>query len=165
MDHADLHQYDRWSPTLLGMSALLQLRILRPTRRGPLFRDRQHTAPWKAWPTGSCGCSVGRSCRSTRSKADLRLAADVITAWRERLALSTDGRERREVHSVLFAIRGLYRDLGSHDDPVRWGCGWRRAPVPRAPSRAAAKNKRRQKNQMRSRTRVLTPLLPGFWSP
>lgn len=31
MDHADLPQYDRWSPTLLGINALLQLRVLRPS--------------------------------------------------------------------------------------------------------------------------------------
>ncbi|WP_244438737.1 tyrosine-type recombinase/integrase [Mycolicibacterium septicum] len=97
-------------------------------------------------------------------QTDLRLSTDVITAWRERLALTTDGRERREVHSVLFAIRGFYRDLAewSHDDPVRWGVWVAPCPVPRALSRAAAKNKRRQQSQMQSRTRMLTPLLPTF---
>ncbi len=97
-------------------------------------------------------------------QTDLRLAPEVITAWRERLALTTDGRERREVHSILFAVRGLYRDLAewSHDDPVRWGVWVAPCPVPRSLSRAAAKNKRRQRSQMQSRTRVLTPLLPTF---
>ena len=97
-------------------------------------------------------------------QADLRLPAEVITTWRERLALTTDGRERREVHSILFAIRGFYRDLAEwfHDDPVRWGVWVAPCPVPRSLSRAAAKNKRRQRSEMQSRTRVLTPLLPMF---
>jgi len=98
------------------------------------------------------------------AQADLRLSPQTVTAWREQLAVTTDGRERREVHSVLFAIRGFYRDLAewSHDDPVRWGVWVAPCPVPRALSRAAAKNKRRQQSQMQSRTRVLTPLLPIF---
>jgi len=97
-------------------------------------------------------------------QADLRLSAEVTTTWRERLALTTDGRERRETHSILFAVRGFYRDLAewSHDDPVRWGVWVAPCPVPRSLSRAAAKYKRRQRSQMQSRTRVLTPLLPMF---
>lgn len=97
-------------------------------------------------------------------QADLRLSPELTTAWRERLALTTDGRERRDVHSILFAIRGFYRDLAewSHDNPVRWGVWVAPCPVPRALSRAAAKDKRRKQSQMQSRTRVLTPLLPVF---
>ncbi|MEJ7786071.1 MAG: tyrosine-type recombinase/integrase [Solirubrobacteraceae bacterium] len=95
---------------------------------------------------------------------DLRLSPKVATAWRERLALTTDGRQRRETHSVLFAIRGLYRDLAewSHDDPVRWGVWVAPCHVPRAVSRAVSKDKRRRKSEMQQRTRVLTPLLPAF---
>lgn len=93
---------------------------------------------------------------------DLAISAEVVTAWRERLAMTLDGRPRREVHSILFAIRGMYRDLAewSHDDPVRWGVWVAPCPVPRALSRAAAKQKRRQKASMQDRTRMLTPLLP-----
>lgn len=97
-------------------------------------------------------------------QADLALSAEVVTAWRERLALTLDGRARREVHSILFAVRGMYRDLAewSHDDPVRWGVWVAPCPVPRALSRAAAKEKRRQKSSMQDRTRMLTPLLPAL---
>jgi hypothetical protein len=68
------------------------------------------------------------------------------------------------IHSTLFAIRGLYRDLAewAHDDPIRW-CIWvAPCPIPRAESRAAAKQRRRQKARMQARTRALTPLLPVF---
>lgn len=97
-------------------------------------------------------------------QADLRLSPEVATAWRERLATTTDGRERREIHSILFAVRGFYRDLAewSHDDPVRWGVWVAPCPVPRTQSRMAAKTKRRQKSDTQSRTRMLTPLLPQF---
>ncbi|MCZ0732585.1 site-specific integrase, partial [Mycolicibacterium iranicum] len=97
-------------------------------------------------------------------QANLAISAEVVTAWRERLALTLDGRPRREVHSTLFAVRGMYRDLAewSHDDPARWGVWVAPCPVPRALSRAAAKEKRRQKATMQDRTRMLTPLLPAI---
>jgi hypothetical protein len=41
-------------------------------------------------------------------QADLRIDPHTATAWRERFAVATDGRPRRELHSTLFAIRGLY---------------------------------------------------------
>ncbi|WP_375504590.1 tyrosine-type recombinase/integrase [uncultured Jatrophihabitans sp.] len=97
-------------------------------------------------------------------QADLRLSPAVATAWRERLALTMDGSPRRETHSVLFAIRGFYRDLAewSHDDPVRWGVWVAPCPVPRSVSRAVSKAKRRSKSEMHDRTRMLTPLLPAL---
>lgn len=98
------------------------------------------------------------------SQADLRLDPHTIATWRERLAVTSDGRPRREIHSILFAIRALYRDLAewAHDDPARWGVWVAPCPVPRAQSRAAAKDKRRQKAQTQARTRALTPLLPAY---
>lgn len=41
------------------------------------------------------------------TQKDLRLTPAVTTAWRERLAMTTDGVPRREIHSILFTIRGL----------------------------------------------------------
>ena len=98
------------------------------------------------------------------TQADLRIDPPTATAWRERFAVTTDGRARSEIHSTLFAIRGLYRDLAewAHDDPIRWGIWVAPCPIPRAESRAAAKQKRQQKARMQARTRTLTPLLPAF---
>jgi integrase len=98
------------------------------------------------------------------AQADLRIDPHTATIWRERLAITSDGRSRREIHSTLFAIRGLYRDLAewAHDDPARWGIWVAPCPVHRAQSRAAATDQRRQKARMQARTRTLTPLLPGF---
>lgn len=97
-------------------------------------------------------------------QTDLRIDPQTATVWRERFAVTTDGRPRRELHSTLFAIRGLYRDLAewSHEDPVRWGIWVAPCPIPRAESRAAATDQRRRKARMQARTRTLTPLLPAF---
>lgn len=96
------------------------------------------------------------------AQADLRLTPATATAWRERLAVTTDGRPRREIHSTLFAVRGMYRDLAewSHDDPVRWGVWVAPSPVSRGLSREVSKETRRRRSRMHDRTRMLTPLLP-----
>ncbi|WP_432945752.1 tyrosine-type recombinase/integrase [Kribbella sp. CA-253562] len=98
------------------------------------------------------------------AQTSLHLAPEVATQWRERLALTTDGRERREIHSVLFAVRGMYRDLAewSHDEPARWGPWVAPCPVSRHESKAASKAKRRQQSRTQNRTRALTPLLPAL---
>jgi integrase len=97
-------------------------------------------------------------------QADLRLSAQTVTAWRERLALTSDGQPRKEIHSVLIAIRAFYRDLAdwAHDAPARWGVWVTPCPIPRPHSRAASSQKRRQRETMQARTRALTPLLPAF---
>ncbi|MDR7381184.1 tyrosine-type recombinase/integrase [Promicromonospora iranensis] len=97
-------------------------------------------------------------------QADLRLASEVAAEWRERLAVTTDGLPRREIHSILFAVRGMYRDLAewSHDEPARWGPWVAPCPVSRHESRNASKAKRRQQSRMQNRTRALTPLLPAL---
>jgi len=97
-------------------------------------------------------------------QADLRLSSAVATAWRERLAVTTDGRPRRDTHSILFAVRGFYRDLAewSHDDPVRWGVWVAPWPVPRSMGRMWSKQRLRTRSEMQQRTRVLTTLLPAL---
>lgn len=97
-------------------------------------------------------------------QADLRLAPEVAAEWRERLAVTTDGLPRREIHSILFAVRGMYRDLAewSHDEPARWGPWVAPCPVSRHESKNASKAKRRQQSRMQNRTRALTPLLPAL---
>lgn len=95
---------------------------------------------------------------------NLHLAPDVATRWREALDVTTDGRPRREVHSILFGIRALYRDLAewSHEEPGRWGPWVAPCPVAKAESRGASVAKRRQRSTMQARTRALTPLLPAL---
>ena len=98
------------------------------------------------------------------AQTDLRLAPQVATEWRQRLSVTIDGQPRREIHSTLFAVRGMYRDLAewSHDEPARWGPWVAPAPVSRHESKNASKAKRRQQSRMQNRTRALTPLLPAL---
>ncbi len=95
---------------------------------------------------------------------DLRLDPATAATWREQLAVTTDGLPRREIHSILFAVRGFYRDLAewSHDEPVRWGTWVAPCPVARRESKLASKAKRQQKSRTQSRTRTLMPLLPAL---
>jgi hypothetical protein len=98
------------------------------------------------------------------AQKDLRLDTATAATWRERLAVTTDGRPRREIHSILFAVRGFYRDLAewSHDEPVRWGTWVAPCPVARRESKLASKAKRQQKSRTQNRTRMLIPLLPAL---
>jgi integrase len=95
---------------------------------------------------------------------DLRLDPATATEWRQRLAVTTDGQPRREIHSTLFAVRGMYRDLAewSHDEPARWGPWVAPCPVSRHESKDASKAKRHQQARTQNRTRMLTPLLPAL---
>jgi integrase len=98
------------------------------------------------------------------AQKDLRLDPATAATWRERLAVTTDGQPRREIYSILFAIRGFYRDLAewSHDEPVRWGTWVAPCPVARRESKLASKAKRQQRARTQDRTRALTPLLPAL---
>jgi hypothetical protein len=95
-------------------------------------------------------------------QADLRLAPEVVTEWRRRLALTAAGTPRRDMHSLLFRVRAFYRDLQQWalDEPTRWGTWAVPSPVRDPDVRALRKAKRHQKARSQQRTRMLTPLLP-----
>lgn len=97
-------------------------------------------------------------------QSDLRLAPAVAVQWRERLATTLDGHPRRDVASVFFSVRALYRDLAewSHEEPERWAYWVAPCPVPRHESRSASKANRQRRSRMQARTRTLTPHLPRF---
>ena len=98
------------------------------------------------------------------AQADFRLDPATAAEWRQRLAVTTDGQPRREIHSTLFAVRGMYRDLAewSHDEPARWGPWVAPCPVSRHESKSASKAKRHQQSRTQNRTRMLAPLLPAL---
>ncbi len=93
---------------------------------------------------------------------DLRLAPAVVTEWRRRVALTSTGSPRKDVHSLLFRVRAFYRDLQQWalDEPTRWGIWAAPSPVRDTDVRALRKAKRHQRARTQQRTRVLTPLLP-----
>jgi hypothetical protein len=73
----------------------------------------------------------------------LTLPPHVTAAWRERARTLPDGRPRRNLGSLFFAVRSFYLDIAqwAAEDPATWGLGspltgqrWRCAPVREAPA-------------------------------
>jgi integrase len=95
---------------------------------------------------------------------DLHLDAATGMEWRERLKTTLDGVPRLDIHSVLFSVRALYRDLAewSHEEPHRWAVWVAPCPVPRLESKAASKAKRLQQARIQDRTRMLVPQMPNY---
>ncbi|MFJ8819161.1 tyrosine-type recombinase/integrase [Amycolatopsis thermoflava] len=93
---------------------------------------------------------------------DLRLAPEVASEWRRRIALTSTGQPRKDVHSLLFRVRAFYRDVQQWalDEPTRWGVWAAPSPVRDTDVRSLRKAKRHQQARTQQRTRVLTPLLP-----
>jgi hypothetical protein len=100
--------------------------------------------------------------KANPEQVDLRLSPQTVTRWHELLSMTSNGKPREEVHSVLFSVRAFYRDLQQWalEDPLRWGRWAAPCPVRESECRAVAKARRQVKARMQERTRVLTPLLP-----
>lgn len=95
---------------------------------------------------------------------DLALPQQVYDQWRAELRYWTKDktRVRKDVASILLAVRGLYVDLHSWavEEPEHWG-QWV-APCPILPRDFAGFGKRRREinRRMADRTRIRQPLLP-----
>jgi integrase len=95
---------------------------------------------------------------------DLHLDRATVTAWRERLAVTTQGRTRGDFLGPLFSVRAFYRDIQQWavEDPGRWARWAAPSPVRDADVRVHHKHKNRVAARMQQRTRVLTDLLPAL---
>lgn len=94
--------------------------------------------------------------------ASLHLPDAVAEGWKQRIRTLPDGRPRRNVHSVLLAVRSLYLDLRqwSLEDPARWAQWAVPCPIREADVAGYWKETRRRQARMQQRTRTLIPLLP-----
>lgn len=105
--------------------------------------------------------------------ASLRLSAEVVTAWKQRLAtktvratvggqLTVTSVPRINAADHLMTVRAFYLDLSqwAAEDPSRWG-PWV-APCPIRDTDAAAQKKKRshRKSRMDQRTRERLPVMP-----
>lgn len=97
-------------------------------------------------------------------QADLRLAPEVAAAWRGRLALTREGRPRREAYGLRFSVRAFYRDINDWalEDPARWSRWAAPSPVRESDLRGTGKAKRQRQARIQQRTRILTPLVPAL---
>ncbi|MFC9964324.1 tyrosine-type recombinase/integrase [Nocardia ignorata] len=102
--------------------------------------------------------------QDTPDQPDLRLSTTAVASWRERLAVTTEGKARTDFHGVLFTVRAFYRDIGQWalEDPARWAQWAAPSPVRNSDIRAVQKTRNRVKARMQQRTRVLTGLLPAL---
>ncbi|MEU8589499.1 hypothetical protein AB0C59_21240 [Streptomyces sp. NPDC048664] len=98
----------------------------------------------------------------------LRLDADIVTAWRERVRMVRDRhgtpiRPRVNAHTVFSWVRTFYQDLTrwAADEPMRWGPWVAPCPV-RDSDTDHRKNRARRKAAMDQRTRTLLPALPAL---
>ncbi|QCX82648.1 Phage integrase family protein (plasmid) [Streptomyces sp. YIM 121038] len=98
----------------------------------------------------------------------LRLDADTVTAWRERVRMVRDRhgipiRPRVNAHTVFSWVRAFYQDLArwAAEEPARWGPWVAPCPV-RDSDTDHTKNRARRKAAMDQRTRTLLPALPAL---
>jgi integrase len=94
--------------------------------------------------------------------ASLRLPPEVAEAWKVRAHQRPDGRPRRDLHSLLLAVRGFYLDL-THwavERPEEWAPYACPSPVSEADLRPFRKEKHRRQGRMHARIRALMPALP-----
>jgi site-specific recombinase XerD len=92
----------------------------------------------------------------------LRLPAEVAEAWKARAHRLPDGRPRRDLQSLLLAVRSFYLDLAhwAVERPEAWAPYAYASPVSEADLRPFRKEKHRRRARMHARIRTLMPALP-----
>ncbi|MCW6003742.1 site-specific integrase [Micromonospora sp. CPCC 205371] len=92
----------------------------------------------------------------------LRLADEVVHAWKQRIRVLPDGRPRLQYETMLLAVRALYLDLQhwAMEEPAVWGPWSAPCPITETDMRGTVKEKRRRQARMHERTRTLVPVLP-----
>lgn len=95
-------------------------------------------------------------------QADLCIAPEVYTAWREQIAVLDDGRPRATADTIVIGVRSFYHDLHTWavEEPERWAVWVAPNPVPPSEIRGLAQRRRRINDRSADRTRVRQPLLP-----
>jgi len=92
----------------------------------------------------------------------LRLPPEMAEAWKARARQLPDGRPRRNLHTLLLAVRGFYLDLAhwAVERPEVWAPYVYVSPVSEADLRPFRKEKHRRRARMHARIRALMPALP-----
>jgi integrase len=92
----------------------------------------------------------------------LRLSPEMAEAWKARARRLADGRPRRNLHTLLLAVRAFYLDLAhwAVERPEVWAPYVYVSPVSEADLRPFAKEKHRRRARLHARIRALMPALP-----
>ncbi|WP_328401029.1 hypothetical protein [Nocardia sp. NBC_00403] len=100
------------------------------------------------------------------SQETLHIEQHVYEQWRETInwveTARGDRRPRTDPHGILVIVRSFYADIHSWaaEDPATWARWAAPCPIPYGELRGFKKRRRRLKERMDNRTRVLQPLLP-----
>jgi len=97
-------------------------------------------------------------------QADLALTPATYESWHAALAIRGDGRPRLSTDAILTNVRAFYLDLQgwAAAEPGRWARWVAPSPVSGRLTGSRAKARRRTKERMDARIRVLQPLLTAF---
>jgi integrase len=95
---------------------------------------------------------------------DLALSPEIYGVWRAAITVRLDGRPRLSADAIVTNIRAFYLDLQgwAAQEPERWARWVAPSPIGDRETRSRAKAKRRAKERMDARIRILQPLLPAF---
>lgn len=98
------------------------------------------------------------------AQMDLALTPEDYANWRAVLETRKDGRPRLSADAVLTTIRAFYLDIQgwAAQEPEQWAQWVAPCPIGSRETRSQAKTKRRAKERMDGRIRLLQPLLPAF---
>ncbi|WP_332603162.1 site-specific integrase [Arthrobacter sp. S2(2024)] len=102
--------------------------------------------------------------RVNPAQADLALTPENYESWRTVLEIRVDGLPRLSADAVLTTIRAFYLDIQgwAAQEPEMWARWVAACPIGSRETRSQAKTKRRAKERMDGRIRLLQPLLPAF---
>jgi len=100
--------------------------------------------------------------RINPAQSGLTLSQETYQAWRAALGTRRDGKPRLGADAILTNVRALYLDIQgwATQEPGQWAQWSATCPISSRDVKARAKARRRTKERMDNRTRILQPLLP-----
>jgi site-specific recombinase XerD len=114
--------------------------------------------------TDLCGNFWAEIERINPEQNDLALSEETYQAWRVALGTRRDGKPRLGADAIVTSVRALYLDIQGWaiQEPGQWACWSATCPISSRDVKARAKARRRTKERMDNRTRILQPLLPAL---
>jgi len=100
--------------------------------------------------------------RINPGQSGLALSQETYQAWRAAAGIRRDGKPRQGTDAILTNVRALYLDIQgwATQEPAQWARWAATCPISSRDVKARAKARRRTKERMDNRTRILQPLLP-----
>ena len=147
---ADLHQ--------VRNPGARQMLIAYLTRRS---HDLDYTS-LRSLASDLCRSFWGEIERINPGQSGLALSQETYQAWRAAVGIRRDGKPRLGADAILTNVRALYLDIQgwATQEPEQWAHWSATCPISSRDVKARAKARRRTKERMDNRTRILQPLLP-----